>query len=60
MQAEWLFEDCGDIMPLEINAQDKRKTHPPSTMQSNALLSNINKLDGLYDFELNLIENVSI
>ncbi|CAL1295743.1 unnamed protein product [Larinioides sclopetarius] len=43
--AEWLFEDCGDILPLEINAQDKRKTHPPSTVQSSALLSNINKLD---------------
>ncbi|GIY46313.1 hypothetical protein CEXT_253061 [Caerostris extrusa] len=43
--AEWLFEDCGDILPLEINVQDKRKTHPPSTIQSNALLSNINKLD---------------
>ncbi|GFR11082.1 hypothetical protein TNCT_285391 [Trichonephila clavata] len=43
--AEWLFEDCGDILPMEINAQDKRKTHPPSNIQSNALLSNINKLD---------------
>ncbi|XP_054713880.1 rho GTPase-activating protein 21-like [Uloborus diversus] len=43
--AEWLFEDCGDLLPLEVNAQDKRKTHPPSNMQSNALLSNINKLD---------------
>ncbi|XP_055947858.1 rho GTPase-activating protein 21-like isoform X2 [Argiope bruennichi] len=43
--AEWLFEDCGDILPVEINAQDKRKTHPPSTVQSSALLSNINKLD---------------
>ncbi|XP_071040617.1 rho GTPase-activating protein 23 isoform X2 [Parasteatoda tepidariorum] len=42
---EWLFEDCGDILPIEINAQDKRKTHPPSNIQSSALLSNINKID---------------
>ncbi|KAG8176588.1 hypothetical protein JTE90_024249 [Oedothorax gibbosus] len=42
---EWLFEDCGDMLPLEINAQDKRKTHPPSNIQSTALLRNINKLE---------------
>lgn len=41
----WLFEDHSDTVPFEMNIKDKRKTHPPPTIHSSALLSNIDKLD---------------
>lgn len=41
----WLFEDHSDTIPFEMNVKDKRKTHPPPTIHSSALLSNIDKLD---------------